>query len=342
MNQVSVINQSATIESPTILVYSDILNFDLSQCDTIEDVISNISFMFGSVNRASLYSAYVVGRLVDPVVLERKFGIKSISALAKMLGCSSNTLIRYRTVSEMLTPSQVEQLANRRVSINAVLALSDSKKDHPEESEIVMDMLLTGGGDIKTESDVQKAIFDKIVEKVKPYNLLPGSEPEVVEGQLLTCSTESEETAADQFIEASHNPILDAEDPEDGEDEEDEGSTTSSSSTSSDSGSLNEKDIKKLLKTMRTWIAAANRDLMHVHDIGTKIDAILDNDSVILGDDDMHEEFVNLLEQLYENVITAAEALMPEVKRGLEYGYLRRGILLPEATDVETLFRKES
>ena len=122
MNQLSVINQSATIESPTILVYSDILNFDLSQCDTIEDVISNISFMFGSVNRASLYSAYVVGRLVDPVVLERKFGIKSISALAKMLGCSSNTLIRYRTVSEMLTPAQVEQLANRRVSIT----ISDS------------------------------------------------------------------------------------------------------------------------------------------------------------------------------------------------------------------------
>lgn len=341
MNSVSVISSgSATIESPAVLVYSDILNFDLSQCNTIEDVVSNISYMFGSVNRASLYSAYVVGKLVDPVVLERKFGIPTIAALAKILGCSANTLIRYRTVSESLTPAQVEQLANRRVSINAVLALSDSKKDHPEETEAVMDMLLTGC-DIKTESEVQQAIFNKIVEKVKPYNLLPGSEPEALEGHLIAPSKESTETVADQFIEASHNPILDVED--DGEDE-DEGdySAPSNSSDSSDGGSLNTKEIKTVLKTVRTWIAAAKRDVISVHDIKDKLDAILDSDSMILGDDEMYESYADLMEQLYSNILTAAEAIIPEVKRGIEYGYIKRGILLPQTADVETLFRKES
>ena len=339
MNQVSVMNNAATIESPAVLVYSDILNFDLSQCNTIEDVVANISYMFGSVNRASLYSAYVVGKFIDPVVLERKFGIKSMHALARMLGCSVSTLIRYKTVSEMLTPSQVEQLANRRVSINAVLALSDSKKDHPEEAEAVMDLLLTGG-EIKTESDVQKAIFDRIVEKVKPYNLLPGSEPEVVEGQLLLDgSSEETGTVVEQFIEASHNPVLDAEDL--GDEDDFPESSAYSESDSSDGGSLNTKEIKTVLKTVKTWIAAAKRDVISVQDIKNKLDAIHDSDNVILGDDEMHEDYADHMEQLYAHILTAAEAIIPEVKRGIEYGYLSRGILLPETIDFETVFRKE-
>lgn len=341
MNQVSVINNGATIESPAVLVYSDILNFDLAQCATIEDVLSNIHFMFGSVNRASLYSAYVVGKLVDPVVLKQRFGITSVSALARMLECSSNTLLRYRTVSEMLTPNQVEQLANRKVSINAVLKLAESRKDHPQESEAVMEMLLTGC-EIKTESDVQRAIFEKVVEKVKPYNLLPGSEPEVLEGHLLEAPADTE-TTVEQFEKASANPVLDAEEVGDEEDDyANPSKTPSGSSGDSDGGSLNSKEIKTVLKTVRSWIAAAKRDVVGVQDIGAKLDGILDNDSVILGDDDAHEEFAELLEQLYSNILSAAEAIIPEVKRGMEYGYINRGILLPETADVETLFRKES
>jgi hypothetical protein len=347
MNRLSVVNSTATIESPAVLVYSDILNFDLSQCSTIEEVLSNINFMFGAVNRASLYSAYVVGKLVDPVVLKQRFGVPSVSALARLLDCSSNTLLRYRTVSEMLTPNQVEQLANRKVSINAVLKLAECKKDHPAESEAVMDLLLTGC-EIKTESDVQRAILDKVIEKVRSYNLLPGSEPGAEEGKLLE-TPESDPPAIEQFNEASHNPILDAEDlGEDFEDEDDEPKSSSPSSTSSkeptdsDGGSLNLKEIKLILRTVRSWIAAAKRDVVGVQDIGDKLDAILEKDAVILGDEESHEELADLMEQLYANILSASEALIPEVMRGIAYGYLKRGILLPQTADVETLFRKES
>lgn len=343
MNQLSVVNSGVTIESPAVLVYSDILNFDLSQCATIEEVLSNINFMFGSVNRASLYSAYVVGKLVDPVILKQRFGVSSVSALARLLECSPNTLIRYRTVSEMLTPNQVEQLANRKVSINAVLKLAECKKDHPAESEAVMDLLLTGC-EIKTESDVQRAILDKVIEKVRPYNLLPGSEPGVVEGQLLETSEGEDTPAIEQFNEASYNPILDVEDlGEDFEDDDDKNtSSTKRASDDSDGGSLNLKEIKLVLKTVRSWVAAAKRDVVGVQDIGNKLDAILEKDAVILGDDESHEELADLLEQLYANILSASEALIPEVMRGISYGYLKRGILLPSTADVETLFRKES
>lgn len=351
MEELAQTTQMGIVDSTSILVLDDYLDFDPFTCASIEAAVSSYFAMAGALNRHSLYLAYSLGRLLNKEQLKSKFGV-SLVEVAKLLKVSKMTVLRWRKVYESLTPNQVKQLASRMVSANAVLAIANIKLEHEEEGKALLDALMSG--ELHTAKDVEDAFVNKLETKLLPYNLMPGGTPgeqeeteEDFDAQQLL-AIEEDKSAAERLAELNGETFIEDFGPEtvktkaekpkekvkhetislDDEDEED---------------TQNKRDIKALMRSSKPAIAALNRDLVAViENVNSQLDVLHDRSAVIMGDDETFEEYTQALEGVYCNVKTAAEKLIAEVKRGIEHGLIKGKLVLPESADVDELFRKEN
>ena len=334
------------VDSPTILVFDDMLEFDPAQCSSVKDARTKYTAMIGNLNRCSLYAAYAMGKFIYYLYEDKRskpFEVPTIEALADEFGVARRTVWRWRTIYDMLTPHQLRQLADRLVSINAVLEIA-KYRDKPEEAKRLLDALLSG--ELKTQKDVEDAAVAKVLERVKPYNLYPAGAPKGVGDddedeydcqQLLIGESELEDEDEPEYEEskAAKAPTTStkaskSEDYDDDEDDDDEEDTQ------------NKRDIKVIMRNCCASIATINRELTAVMEhIVPQLDVLHDRAAVIMGDEAMFEEYNDALEGVYGNLVSVVEKLVPEVQRGLEHGLLKRQCVLPESTRLDKVFRTE-
>ena len=300
-----------------VLVHEELLKKDLYNLETIEDVLDSIHDIGKSINKASLFYAWMLGKFANSERLKTKFNL-SVEELAEQLGISMQTLYRYRKVKQMLTEAQITVLAERGVSINAVLEISTISRRHQAEADHLLEALLDGNlnGTVK---DVNDALVALINQRQLPYNMLPGGEPpppEEDEETLEDAEAESEESddPAQRLIES---------DEEDYEDEDD------AFADISDKGdpSLNKRDAKAMLRTVRSSLTVIRRDFANIiNNMQEQLERVEQAQSVIIGDPESSDEYDMLMTDLYTDLVKLVPIVLTQTCRGVEAGLITQPI----------------
>lgn len=343
-------NAVATPVAGSILVLEEILLFDPYLCDTAEEAVSKYANMLTALNRGSLYYAWSIGRFVEDIDrLKRQFGITSLKGVADMFGVSTTTLYKYRGIKRLLTANEMVSLANRATPVAAMLEVGKAMETHPEHGRAIMDRILNG--EALTASDVSNELARLVTSKQLPHNLFPGGEsPEgdadsVELQRLLTDSdTDDDTTPAEAIIAADCEATFANSDMDDTACDADEDDEDYADASDSDCGdSLNKKDIKVILRNIRNTVAPLRRAFnMLSTELREQLDAVFNQEDVVLGDSAKYDEYTALMKELYQCMQTATETLAMEIDRGQSRGYIKRPCVLPESADITKLFRNEN
>lgn len=353
-NELEVMSAGAgAIDSSSVLVFDDYLDFDPFGCSSIEDAATHYLSMVGSLNRHALYFAYAVGRLINKDKLYSKFGVKNLKQVADLMHVSKMTLLRYRCVYELLTPNQVKQLASKMVSVNAVLAVAHIKLEYPDKAQEYLDGLMSG--ELHTSADVEDALVKMIEDRNRPANFFPGgtsnddTDAEEWDNQNLLC-IEGDKTAEERIAELNGDVLVEDFGPDKSKEAKRSDKPKSSlkhetidmDDDEGEEDTQNKRDIKALMRASRAGIAALRRDLVAVREnVPAQMDTLHERSAVIMGDQEMFEEFNDSLTGIYEDIRSALAVLIPEFKRGMDYGLITGKCVLPDTACLDELFRKE-
>jgi hypothetical protein len=237
------------------------------------------------------------------------------------------SISRYCSVSRLLTAEQLKKLSSLRISTSAVLEIARAYSEgYKEESKLLMDAVLSN--EISTAGEIRGSFRAMLMEKNKPYNLLPGGEaPEGSEDLSSTLdedleeAEESTQTPADKLLKSDAKVI----DVEEIEEDDDDGS-------SKDDGSLNKKDAVMMLKNVRQTIAAMRRDMVQIwRDLQAEVESVMESQGVILGDQESSDEFDELMSAAYQDMQEALKVLIEQMAKGAEYGYVTNQVKMPKA-----------
>ena len=262
----------------------------------------------------------MIGRFANNQRLKTKFNL-SVEELAEQMGTSMQTLYRYRKVHQMLTESQITVLADRGVSINAVLEISTISRRHADEAQLLLDALLDGSLE-GTVKDLNDALVELINRRQLPYNMLPGGEPppeEPAEGEEtledITESAEDDSDPAQRIIEG------------DGEDEDDDEDMFASPSAGDPS--QNKRDAKAMLRTVRSSLGVIRRDFANIiNNLEEQLVRVEQAQSVILGDQESSDEYDILVGDMYSDLVKVLPILINQACRGVEAGMITQPIVI--------------
>lgn len=84
----------------------------LQECKTVDDLINTCNSVIKVYNRTALYTAYFLGWAFDPKTLDEKYPGMTVEKLGKALGISRATAFRYRALTNILTPKEVDELGH--------------------------------------------------------------------------------------------------------------------------------------------------------------------------------------------------------------------------------------
>lgn len=309
-----------------VLIYEDLLHRDLYSLESIEDAIDSINDIGKNINKASLYYAWMVGRFADSDRLQTKFN-SSMEDLAERLGVSKQTLYRYRKVKQMLTEAELTVLAERSVSINAIMEIATIGRHNATEAKQLMEGLLDGSLDITTK-DVKEANVQLVNQRRLPYNMMPGGEPPPqAQSEEDTESLEDITSKVDAEDTDPAQSLLDF-----GDDYDFEGSTPSEERGSVDSGdpSQNRRDAKAMLRAVRSSVTVIRRDFANIiNNLEEQLIRVEQAQSVILGDQQCSDEYDVMLSDMYQDMCRVLPILLKQSCRGVESGMITRQIEAP-------------
>ena len=312
-----------------IIVLSDIVKRDLYCHENIDDAIAELMDLAANLNRSNLYFAWTVGKFAENRKLKTQYGIENHAQLAKLMGTSDMSITRYCNVFKLLTEEQLRQFGNLRISTNAVLEIATAHSNgYKEEAKQLIDLVLSN--EISTAVEIKSSFKQMLMEKSRPYNLLPGGEaPPVVEGETLEVDAqEAEESVVSPADTLVQRENLDEQPSAVADEDEDD----SVEDTSDDSESLSKKDAVMMLKTVRQQIAAMRRDMVQIwRDLQAEVDSVIEAQSVILGDAASSAEFDELMSSVYLDMQEATKVLIEQLARGAEFGYVEHQVAMPKA-----------
>lgn len=303
-----------------VLIHEELLKKDLYNLETIQDVLDSIHDIGKSINKASLFYAWMIGRFANNQRLKTKFNL-SVEELAEQLGTSMQTLYRYRKVNQMLTEAQITVLADRGISINAVMEISTISRRHAEEAQMLLDAILDGSLD-GTVKDLNEALVSLINQRQLPYNLLPGGEPPPPTED---DSDDTVESLSEETSKELRDPASSIAGSDDSDDEDDDMDTFSDSA--SGDASLNSRDAKAMLRTVRSSVTVIRRDLANIiNNLEEQIARAEQAQSVILGDEKSSEEYDDMIQLMYTDLARAVSIMVGQACRGVEAGMITHPI----------------
>ena len=322
------------IKSTTVLSFNDYLNFKPFDCNSVEELLDCFNAMLLNINRSSLYFAFNVGKLCDPARLKDRFGIQSMTELATMLQCTPTTLGRYKKIFKTLTPREVEQLANRGVSVNAVLSVSEIADKDQEMSKLLIEGLVTGDLTTCKEVDARKtALLEQRLRASSHYlENAAGTYADEIPEDLDTTIPQEEKadtSLADNIVKEHDSGNSDNDDYEDHSCQEE--------------ASQHMRDMQNVMKLVRSSTAAVRRNLRDIADnYQEQLNVVFDKADVLCGDDVMYDAYNELIEELLGDTLDASVTLLRILSEFKRQGRIEHGIPVPEGVDVSSLFRSNN
>lgn len=315
------------IKSSTVLSFNDYLNFKPFDCKSVDELLECFNAMLLNINRSSLYFAFNVGKLCDPARLKDRFGIQSMAELAEMLQCTPTTLGRYKKVFKTLSVHEVEQLANRGVSVNAVLSVAEIADKDQEMSKLLLEGLVTGDLTTCKEVDAQKTALleqrlragTRYIENAAGNNPIP---------------EEEESDTVDAPSAPAAQPSTTA-----GGDYGDDEDTVSSYE---EAASQNMRDMQNVMKAVRASTTAVRRNLRDIADnYEEQLNVVFDKADILCGNEQMYDAYNELIDELIADTLDANYKLLKVIAEFKRQGRITHAIAVPEDVDVCSLFRKQ-
>ena len=84
----------------------------IESCQTVEDLVRCLQSVMTTYNRAAIYTAYFLGRAFNEALLSKKYPGLTVTKLAEALGIGISTAYRYKRLSEILSPEEVDGLGH--------------------------------------------------------------------------------------------------------------------------------------------------------------------------------------------------------------------------------------
>lgn len=320
------------IKSSTVVSFNDYLNFKPFDCRSVDELLDCFNAMLLNINRSSLYFAFNVGKLCDKARLKDRFGIESMTELADLLHCTPTTLGRYKKIFNTLTPRDVEQLANRGVSVNAVLSVADIADKDQEMRKLLLEGLITGDLTTCKEVDARKtALLEQRLRASERY--LENAAGTYVEDESipedLNVQPTSEEST-DEGATLADNIVRDAQDSVEAEYVD----------TRVEEASQNMRDMQNVMKLVRASTASVRRNLRDIADnYQEQLAVVFDKADVLCGNDQMYDAYNELIEELVADTMDAANRLVVIMSEFQKQGRMQNGIPVPEGVDINSIFR---
>lgn len=90
-------------------------------CDTVQELVDCLQKVIVNNSRMNLYTAYFLGRAIDGVMESNKYPGMTMEKLSRALDISKATAYKYRRLSKLLTPEEVDELG--KVPYTVILEL---------------------------------------------------------------------------------------------------------------------------------------------------------------------------------------------------------------------------
>lgn len=319
------------IKSSTVVSFNDYLNFKPFDCKSIEELLDCFNAMLLNINRSSLYFAFNVGKLCDTARLKDRFGIQSMVELADLLKCTPTTLGRYKKIFKTLTPRDVEQLANRGVSVNAVLSVAEIADKDQEMCKLLLEGLITGDLTTCKEVDARKtALLEQRIRSSSHYlENAAGSYADVPEDLDVTeDDTPTEDNSlADNLVKETRSEQSDEDDYVD---------------TRVEEASQNMRDMQSVMKLVRASTASVRRNLRDIADnYQEQLAVVFEKADVLCGNDQMYDAYNDLIDELIADTMDATIKLIVILDEFNKQGRIPDAIPVPDNIEINTLFRRQ-
>ena len=143
-------------------------------CDTVQELVECLQKVIVNNSRMNLYTAYFLGRAIDGVMESNKYPGMTMEKLSRALDISKATAYKYRRLSKLLTPEEVDELG--AVPYTAILELPHIEEQFGEAAVKEIKFRLTTND---FEGARGKSKFDLIVADMAEQRLhfgasLPG------------------------------------------------------------------------------------------------------------------------------------------------------------------------
>jgi hypothetical protein len=316
----------------------------IEECASVDDLIKCLQGVLVNCNRTALYTAYFIGLAFDTVLLEKKYNGMTTEKLAEALGLSRATAFRYRALTKILKPEEVDELGH--IPYKLILRFPQIEKQFGSADMAQLKFRLKAND---FEGIRGSEAFDKVLAEMAQKRLALGEmAPDIRE----TIEVEAEEV---DDIDAEHHEVHNScEDVELDYDEEAPGGgpnvvdallkdrSKTANKQLDDSGKHTKSENKQRAEIA---LSQARNSLAKIRDYYTRVnmdslsmlDRVWEQEDYIIGDPETEAVYREVLADFAAVHMRALEVVLKMHKGLQEHGECLRKVEVPEGTTPASL-----
>lgn len=306
----------------------------IQDCASVDELIKCLQSVLVTCNRAALYTAYYLGMAFDATLLEKKYNGMTTEKLAEAIGISRATAFRYRALTKILQPSEVDELGH--IPYKLILRFPSIEQQFGEQALSEMKFRLKTND---FEGIRGSEAFDKVLTEMAQKRLELGSmAPDIRE----VVDAEAEEIEIDAEHHEVHNSCEDVE-----LDYAEEAPGTgvvdalladrkkTANKELSDDGKHTKSENKQRAEIA---LSQAKLSLSKIRDYYTRVnldslamlDRAFDQEDYIIGDPETEQVYREVLADFAAVHMRALEAVLKIHRKLQEHGECLRKVEMPE------------
>ena len=316
----------------------------IEECATVDDLVNCCNNVIRVYNRTALYTAYFLGLAFDEKRLNDKYNGMTVEKLGAAIGISRATAFRYRALTKILKPHEVDELGH--IPYMCVLRFPEVEKQFGSDAlkELKFRLQTNDFGGVRGTK-----AFDKLLEEMAQKRLeLGATAPDI--GQVV----DAEEVIDDKQV---INPCeIVEDDPNFDDSDQDESAVDkllaargkeANTRLPSERGKVNKAESKQQAEIA---LSQAKRCLQKIRDSYARMnDGILDllhrvwnQEDYIIGDEETDELYRELLDDFVALHTRSMRVVLTLQKELREHGHLLGEIQMPEGATTSTLFDRQA
>lgn len=318
----------------------------IESCETVQDLVRCLQSVVTLNNRMNLYTAYFLGRALNEALLSEKYPGMTTEKLGKAIGISRASAYKYRQLTNILEPDEVDELGE--VPYTVILRLPAVLEQFGEAAVKEVKFRLKTGD---FEGARGRSAFDLVVAEIADRRLhmgetLPGEILEVAGASAALSTAEAPTALPDVADEPAAADAIDAE-------LVDDESTSMIDSLLADrkkqaKGGVKDPDTHRkseLRENAEIAFSQARVALTKLRSMYTRLkddaESLLDRawqqEDYIIGDDEVNSKYRELLASVADEHNRALEGLLSQHKELQKHGECLEGVRLPEGTTPSSL-----
>ena len=318
----------------------------IESCDTVQDLVRCLQSVVTLNNRMNLYTAYFIGRALNEALLSSKYPGMTTEKLGKAIGISRASAYKYRQLTNILEPDEVDELGE--VPYTVILKLPNVLEQFGEAAVKEVKFRLKTND---FEGARGRSAFDLAVAEIADRRLRMG---ETLPGELMEVSgvatTEIPGEAPPELpIPADEPEVEEALDAELVEDESvsmidsllaDRKKQVRGGVKSPDTHRKSEMRENAEIAFSQARVALTKLRGMYARlkdDADQLLDRAWQQEDYIIGDDEVNSKYRELLASVADEHTRALEGLLSQHKELQKHGECLEAVRLPEGTTPSTL-----